>query len=208
MEPKIKIQILTEEERKEEIAYSNRQFEFFQSMSHDDIIDSFFEMDYPPTLKPSDTERFKQTIFKDHIIHLYELFEKYGLCNVIKLPHDTYYRLNTRYYDIKREGGWKVHLKNIAEERNRREALEKSVINTNSFQWIVAGLTVVIIGLNCFVDYENYQLTKQSNLDKQAAARQSQLLEELKSIKSLQIEVRESLNNYRKSKSKTPVVKK
>lgn len=208
MEPKIKIHILTEEERKEEMKYSNRQFEFFQSMSHDDIIDCFFEMDYPPTLKPSDTERFKQTIFKDHFVYLYELFEKYGLCNVIKLPHETQYRFTTRYYDIKREGGWKVHLKNISEERKRREALEKSVINTNSFQWITTFTTVIIIGLNCFVDYENYQLTKQSNLDKQAVARQSQLLEEFKSIKKLQIEVRESLKNYRKSQSKTPVVKK
>jgi len=123
-------------------------------------------------------DRGMQVIFKDEdnvdimriITDVYSIMVYEELCvstNIKGILHNTHL-ITTKGIAINAKGGWLKHLQKINEEKNEKQNFDKVVKIASKAQVSAAFITVFVISINCYIDWLNYRLSKESkNLNSQ-----------------------------------------
>jgi hypothetical protein len=147
----------------------------YKKLKRDDIIEyflGFLESDLQYNQEPNDEDERKLLfLFNLYRENIMEVFISEGLIKAHSIQFHgeniTQYKPMPKLIEAIRVGGWKNYLTEIQEEKNRRKKIDNLTINNHTIQWIIAAITIFIISINCFFDYQSLQLNKSSNKDKE-----------------------------------------
>lgn len=147
----------------------------YKKFKRDDIIDYFLDLlesDLQYNQAPNNENEGKLLfLFNLYRENIMEVFVNEGLleAHTVQFHREsiTQYKPTPKLIDAIRVGGWKKYLAEIQGEKNRRKKIDNLTINNHTIQWIIAGVTIIIISVNCYFDYQSLQLNKSLNEDKE-----------------------------------------
>jgi cell division protein ZapA (FtsZ GTPase activity inhibitor) len=155
-------------------------------MSEDDIIDMFLDKYYDYKHDADSEYQFRAHVQLLHSDYIYSLCADEGLMQITTDKEKMIINYNQTYKarEVIRAGGWKKYLKDIEDDKKRKRKLDSISINNYFLQWGFTILTLIVIAINCVIDFQNLQI----NIKQQSTTNEAQKLRKEMQIKDQKIE--------------------